>query len=93
MKKIKKTAIKKKPAKKTPIKKKPAKKTPIKKKKSLILRIIKLQHSLKPEINFKINFSLEKNIQAFFDFFASKTLFPNGTIKIKTLYLKSMFIF
>ena len=34
--------------------------------------IIKLQHSLKPEFNFKINFSLEKHIQAFFDFFANK---------------------
>ena len=46
----------------------------IKKKKSLILRIIKLQHSLKPKINFKINFSLEKYIQAFFDVFANRIL-------------------
>ena len=37
------------------------------KKESLISRVIKLQHSLKPEINIKINFSLEKYIQAFFD--------------------------
>jgi len=70
----KKIPIKKKPAKKIPIKKKPAKKIPIKKKPALILRIIKLQHSLKPEFNFKINFSLEKHIQAFFDFFANKII-------------------
>jgi len=45
-----------------------------KKKESLISKIIKLQHSLKPEFNFKINFSLEKHIQAFFDIFANKIL-------------------
>ena len=38
----------------------------------LILRIIELQYSLKPPFNFKINFSLEKHIQAFFDIFANK---------------------
>jgi hypothetical protein len=70
----KKIPIKKKPAKKIPIKKKPAKKIPIKKRVSLVSRIIKLQHSLKPEFNFKINFSLEKHIQAFFDIFANKIL-------------------
>jgi len=70
----KKTPIKKKPTKKTPIKKKPTKKTPIKKKESLILKIIKFQYSLKTKFNFKINFSLEKHIQAFFDFFANKIL-------------------
>ena len=43
------------------------KKIIIKKKKSLILKIIKFQYSLKPKINIKINFSLEKCIQAFFD--------------------------
>jgi hypothetical protein len=43
------------------------KKIIIKKKKSLILKIIKFQYSLKPKINIKINFSLEKYIQAFFD--------------------------
>ena len=42
------------------------------KKESLIFKIIKLQHSLKPEFNFKINFSLEKYIKAFFDIFANK---------------------
>ena len=77
MKKIKKNNVKKKSAKKRPIKKKSAKKRPIKKKiikkqVGLISKIIKLQHSLKPEFNFKINFSLEKHIQAFFDFFANK---------------------
>jgi len=70
----KKIPIKKKPAKKIPIKKKPAKKIPIKKRVGLISKIIKLQHSLKPEFNFKINFSLEKHIQAFFDIFANKML-------------------
>ena len=37
------------------------------KKDSIALRLIKLQLSLKPEFNFKINFSLEKYIQGFFD--------------------------
>jgi len=76
---VKKTPVKKKPTKKTsvkktPVKKKPTKKTPVKKRLGLIPRIVKLQHSLKPEFNFKINFSLEKHIQAFFDFFANKVL-------------------
>ena len=84
MKKIKKTPIKKKVAKKKPAKKKVAKKTPIKKKvakktpakrrEGLISKIIKLQHSLKLEVNFKINFSLEKHILAFFDIFANKII-------------------
>ena len=34
---------------------------------SLTLKFIKLQLSLKPQFNFKINFSLEKYIQGFFD--------------------------
>ncbi len=34
---------------------------------SLILKIINFQNSLKPEIKFKINFGIEKYIQAFFD--------------------------
>jgi hypothetical protein len=34
---------------------------------SLILKIIKLQLSIKPQFNFKINFNLEKYIQRFFD--------------------------
>ena len=37
------------------------------KKDSLALKLVKLQLSLKPEFNFKINFSLEKYIQGFFD--------------------------
>ncbi|MDB9936855.1 hypothetical protein OAD13_02280 [Candidatus Pelagibacter sp.] len=45
-----------------------------KKRESLIYKIIKFQHSLKPEFKFKINFSLEKHIQAFFDIFANKIL-------------------
>ena len=36
-------------------------------KESLIFKLVKLQLSLKPEFNFKINFSLEKYIQGFFD--------------------------
>ena len=34
---------------------------------SLILKVVKLQLSLKPKFNFKIRFSLEKYIQSFFD--------------------------
>jgi hypothetical protein len=44
------------------------------KKRGLISKIVKFQHSLKPEFNFKINFNLEKYIQAFFDIFANKIL-------------------
>tara|TARA_B100001063_G_scaffold10044_1_gene7873 strand:+ start:61 stop:1257 length:1197 start_codon:yes stop_codon:yes gene_type:complete len=36
-------------------------------KESIILKLVKLQLSLKPQLNFKINFSLEKHIQGFFD--------------------------
>jgi len=45
------------------------KKFKIKKEKkiNLILKLINLQNSLKPEIKFKINFNIEKYIQAFFD--------------------------
>ena len=34
---------------------------------SLVLKLVKLQLSLKPEIKFKLNFNLEKYIQGFFD--------------------------
>jgi len=72
----KKNTIKKKQPKKSTIKKKQPKKSTIKKiikkRDGLILRIIKLQYSLKQEFNFKINFSLEKHIQAFFDIFANR---------------------
>ena len=75
---IKKNTVKKKSAKKIPIKKNTVKKKSakkiIKKKIGLISKIIKLQYSLKPEFNFKINFSLEKHIQEFFDIFANKIL-------------------
>ena len=37
------------------------------KKESLVLKLVKLQLSLKPRFNFKIYFNLEKHIQAFFD--------------------------
>ena len=37
------------------------------KKESLTFKLVKLQLSLKPEFNFKINFNLEKYIQGFFD--------------------------
>ena len=37
------------------------------KKESLILKLVKLQLSLKPELNLKINLNLEKYIQGFFD--------------------------
>ena len=43
----------------------------VSKKKNFILKVINFQNSLKPEINFKINFSFEKYIQAFFDKIAS----------------------
>ena len=37
------------------------------KKDGIALKLVKLQLSLKPDLNFKINFSLEKYIQSFFD--------------------------
>ena len=49
-------------------------------KKNLILKVINFQNSLKPEIKFKINFSIEKYIQAFFDKIAS-TIFQYKTLK------------
>ena len=71
---VKKRAAKKRPAKKRPAKKSTVKKRPAKKKESLVLKLIKLQNSLKPEFNLKINFSLEKYIQAFFDKIANTIL-------------------
>src|SRR5210317_38120 len=47
-------------------------KTYSKKKATLISRVVTLQNSLKPEFNFKINFNLEKYIQAFFDSIANR---------------------
>jgi hypothetical protein len=78
---IRKNSVKKKSAKKNPIKKKQAKKI-IKKRIGLILRIVKLQHSLKLEFNFKINFSLERYIQYFFDGIANK-IFEYKTLRIE----------
>jgi len=84
----KKSSVKKNPAKKSSVKKNPAKKSSVKKssvkknrakkinrkKISLISSIIKLQYYLKPKFNFKINFSLERYFQAFFDIFANRIL-------------------
>jgi hypothetical protein len=80
----KKIPAKKIPAKKNLVRKKIAKKIPAKKEAGLISRIIKLQYFLKPEFNFKINFSLEKYIQAFFDIFANKIL-EYKTLKAKEI--------
>jgi len=49
-------------------------------KKNLILKVINFQNSLKPEIKFKINFSIEKYIQVFFDKIAN-TIFQYKTLK------------
>ena len=51
--------------------KKKSTKPKVPKKQNFILKVINFQNSLKPEINFKINFSFEKYIQAFFDKIAS----------------------
>ena len=51
--------------------KKKSTKPKVPKKQNFILKVINFQNSLKPEINFKINFSIEKYIQAFFDKIAS----------------------
>ena len=53
--------------KKTIIKKTPVLSLKKKQKESLILKLVKLQLSIKPQFNFRINFSLEKYIQRFFD--------------------------
>ena len=49
-------------------------------KRNLILKVINFQNSLKPKIKFKINFSIEKYIQAFFDKIAN-TIFQYKTLK------------
>ena len=43
----------------------------VSKKQNFILKIINFQNSLKPQLSLKINFSLEKYVQAFFDKIAS----------------------
>ena len=50
-------------------------------KESLTLKLVKFQLSLKPQFNFKINFSLEKYIQRFFDKI-SETISSYKTLKI-----------
>ena len=50
------------------------------KKENFILKLINFQNSLKPEINLKINFSIEKYIQAFFDKIAN-TIYQYRVIK------------
>ena len=64
---IKKKPIRKKPIKKKPIRKTTSKKFVIKKKENLVVKIIQLQNFLKPNFKIKINFSLEKYVQGFFD--------------------------
>jgi hypothetical protein len=86
----KKTSKKFKPSKKLKPSKKKVKKNKIKLKKifkskepqkeNFILKIINFQNSLKPEINFNINFSFEKYIQAFFDKIAN-TITQYKTVK------------
>ena len=76
---VRKKVIRKKVTKKSVVRKKVTKKSVvrkkvIKKKVSLILRIIKIQELLKPKFNIKINFSLEKYIQAFFDRIANSII-------------------
>jgi hypothetical protein len=82
----------KKPARKKPVRKKPVRKKPVRKiiikKESLVLKLVKLQHSLKPKFKIKIDFSLEKYIKAFFDKIEStiteyKTLKKEDKIKRK----------
>jgi hypothetical protein len=51
-----------------------SKKIIIEKKEKLISKIIKFQHSIKSKFNIKINFNLEKYIQAFFDKIANTIL-------------------
>ncbi len=55
-------------------------KTKNEKKKNYIIKIINFQNSLKPKINFRINFGIEKYIQAFFDKIAN-TIFQYKIIK------------
>ena len=69
-KKVKKTKSKTKPRKINKNKKKIQNKR-VSKKQNFILKIINFQNSLKPQLSLKINFSLEKYIQAFFDKIAS----------------------
>ena len=60
----------------------------IPKKQNFILKIINFQNSLKPQINFKINFSVEKYIQAFFDKIANTIFEYKETKKDEARRLK-----
>ena len=60
----------------------------IPKKQNFILKIINFQNSLKPQINFKINFSVEKYIQAFFDKIANTIFEYKQTKKEEARRLK-----
>ena len=66
--------------KKTIIKKTPILSSKKTQKESLILKLVKLQLSIKPQFNFRINFSLEKYIQRFFDKI-SETIINYKTLK------------
>mgnify|MGYP001490559200 CR=1 FL=1 len=68
--------------------KKKTKNKKILKKQNLILKIINFQNSLKLKINFKINFSIEKYIQAFFDKIANTIFEYKETKKEEARRLK-----
>ncbi|MDA9794353.1 hypothetical protein N9B70_04740 [Candidatus Pelagibacter sp.] len=60
----------------------------IPKKQNFILKVINFQNSLKPQINFKINFNVEKYIQAFFDKIANTIFEYKETKKEEARRLK-----
>ena len=60
----------------------------IPKKQNFILKIINFQNSLKPQINIKINFNVEKYIQAFFDKIANTIFEYKETKKEEARRLK-----
>src|SRR5210317_2125563 len=63
----------------------------IPKKQNFILKIINFQNSLRPQIKFKINLSIEKYIQAFFDKIANTISDYKQTKKdSKSLKIKKM---
>ena len=68
--------------------KKKTKNKKISKKQNLILKIINFQNSLKLKINFKINLSIEKYIQAFFDKIANTIFEYKETKKDESRRLK-----
>ena len=55
----------------------------IPKKQNFILKIINFQNSLRPQIKFKINLSIEKYIQAFFERLLIQFLITNKQKKMK----------